>query len=75
MGRGDRRGVGGATDLTETVAAATAGLARYKQPRACLTIEKLPRSLQGKIQRSRVREMVLARYAMTDGPYPKFNVK
>jgi malonyl-CoA/methylmalonyl-CoA synthetase len=54
------------------VATATAGLARYKQPRACLTIEKIPRSLQGKVQRARVREMVLARYAMTDGPYPKF---
>ena len=59
-------------DFTAEVAAATAGLARYKQPRACLTIEKLPRSLQGKIQRTRVRELVLARYAMADGPYPKF---
>jgi acyl-CoA synthetase (AMP-forming)/AMP-acid ligase II len=59
-------------DMTEQVAAATAGLARYKQPRACLTIEKLPRSLQGKLQRSRIREMVLAYYTMADGPYPKF---
>lgn len=59
-------------DVTAQVAAATAGLARYKQPRACLTVETLPRSLQGKIQRARVRELVLARYAMTDGPYPKF---
>jgi malonyl-CoA/methylmalonyl-CoA synthetase len=62
-------------DVTEKVAAATAGLARYKQPRACLTIRALPRSLQGKIQRARVRELVLARYAMTDGPYPKFEVR
>jgi len=61
--------------LTETVAKATAGLARYKQPRVCLTIEKLPRSLQGKIQRARVRDMVLARYQMIDGPYPKFEEK
>jgi acyl-CoA synthetase (AMP-forming)/AMP-acid ligase II len=59
-------------DVAAQVAEATAGLARYKQPRACLTIEALPRSLQGKIQRARVRELVLARYAMTDGPYPKF---
>jgi malonyl-CoA/methylmalonyl-CoA synthetase len=58
--------------LTEAVAAATAGLARYKQPRACLAIEVLPRSLQGKVQRSRMREMVLARYTMIDGPYPTF---
>ena len=59
-------------DVTAQVAAATAGLARYKQPRACLSIEKLPRSLQGKVQRSRMRDMVLARYNMADGPYPKF---
>jgi acyl-coenzyme A synthetase/AMP-(fatty) acid ligase len=62
----------GDADLAESVANATAGLARYKQPRACLTIENIPRSLQGKVQRSRVREMVLARYAMIDGPYPIF---
>ena len=62
-------------DLTQTVADATRGLARYKQPRACLTIEKIPRSLQGKVQRARVRELVLARYVMTDGPYPKFEAR
>ncbi len=59
-------------DVTAEVASATAGLARYKQPRACLVIEKLPRSLQGKVQRARMREMVLDRYTMTDGPYPRF---
>jgi acyl-CoA synthetase (AMP-forming)/AMP-acid ligase II len=59
-------------NMDEAIAAATSGLTRYKQPRACLTIEKIPRSLQGKVQRARVREMVLARYAMTDGPYPTF---
>jgi acyl-CoA synthetase (AMP-forming)/AMP-acid ligase II len=59
-------------DHTEAVAAATAGLARYKHPRACLTIAQIPRSLQGKVQRARVREMVMARYALTDGPYPTF---
>ncbi len=63
---------GNGADLTQAVAAATAGLARYKQPRACLTIETIPRSLQGKVQRARVRELILARYAMIDGPYPKF---
>jgi acyl-CoA synthetase (AMP-forming)/AMP-acid ligase II len=60
-------------DHTQAVAAATAGLARYKHPRACLTIAQIPRSLQGKVQRSRVREIVLARYALTDGPYPRFD--
>ena len=59
-------------DHSEAVAAATAGLARYKHPRACLSIAQIPRSLQGKVQRSRVRELVLARYAMIDGPYPTF---
>jgi malonyl-CoA/methylmalonyl-CoA synthetase len=63
---------GNGADLTQAVADATSGLARYKQPRACLTIETIPRSLQGKVQRARVRELILARYAMIDGPYPKF---
>ena len=62
-------------DHTAAVAVATAGLARYKHPRACLTIAQIPRSLQGKVQRSRVREMVLARYALADGPYPKFELR
>lgn len=65
----------GGPDQTAAVATATAGLARYKQPRACLTIETIPRSLQGKVQRARVRELILARYAMTDGPYPKFEAR
>jgi malonyl-CoA/methylmalonyl-CoA synthetase len=59
-------------DHSAAVTAATAGLARYKHPRACLSIAQIPRSLQGKVQRARVRELVLARYAMTDGPYPSF---
>jgi acyl-coenzyme A synthetase/AMP-(fatty) acid ligase len=62
-------------DHTAAVAAATAGLARYKHPRACLSIAAIPRSLQGKVQRSRVRELVLARYALIDGPYPKFDLR
>ena len=66
---------GHATDLSEIVERATAGLARYKQPRACLTIEQIPRSLQGKVQRARVREMVLTRYAFIDGAYPKFEAR
>ena len=66
---------GEATGMAEVVASATQGLARYKQPRACLVVEKIPRSLQGKVQRSRVRELVLARYAMTDGPYPTFEIR
>ena len=40
-------------DHTQAVTAATEGLARYKHPRACLTIAQIPRSLQGKVQRSR----------------------
>ena len=66
---------GEAAGMAEAVTAATAGLARYKQPRACLTIEAIPRSLQGKVQRSRVRDLVLARYAMEDGPYPAFTLR
>jgi malonyl-CoA/methylmalonyl-CoA synthetase len=62
-------------DHTAAVAAATTGLARYKHPRACLTVAAIPRSLQGKVQRSRVRDLVLARYALIDGPYPRFKLR
>jgi acyl-CoA synthetase (AMP-forming)/AMP-acid ligase II len=43
-------------DHAPAVAAATEGLARYKHPRACLSITQIPRSLQGKVQRARVSE-------------------
>lgn len=46
-------------------------LARYKHPRAYVTLDKLPRNPQGKISRRVVRDLVLLHYVMLDGAYPK----
>jgi malonyl-CoA/methylmalonyl-CoA synthetase len=59
-------------DWPRTAEAAVAGLARYKQPRAYLTLEELPRSAQGKVQRAKVRDCILEHYRLRDGPYPTF---
>jgi len=62
----------GATgDWTERGSQATAGLARFKQPRAYLSLEALPRNAQGKIPRWQVRDMVLKRCVLIDGPHPR----
>jgi acyl-coenzyme A synthetase/AMP-(fatty) acid ligase len=58
-------------DWSERGRSAVAGLARFKQPRAYLTLATLPRNAQGKIPRRQVREMVLARYTLVDGPRPR----
>ncbi|MEI2415450.1 class I adenylate-forming enzyme family protein [Orrella sp. JC864] len=48
-----------------------AGLARYKHPRAYVTLDELPRNPQGKISRRAVREAVMARWGLVDGAYPE----
>jgi malonyl-CoA/methylmalonyl-CoA synthetase len=45
-------------------------LARPKRPRAWLSVPALPRGGQDKVQRARVRELVLQRYRLEDGPHP-----
>lgn len=55
--------------------AAVAELARYKHPRAFVAVPELPRNAQGKIVRRTLREMLLADYAVEDGPYPKLLVR
>jgi acyl-CoA synthetase (AMP-forming)/AMP-acid ligase II len=50
--------------------AAVAQLARYKHPRAYLTLPELARNPQGKIMRRTIRETLLATYRVNDGPYP-----
>jgi acyl-CoA synthetase (AMP-forming)/AMP-acid ligase II len=46
-------------------------LAKHKRPRAWLTLPELPRNAQGKVVRARVREAVLARWRLEDGPHPR----
>lgn len=46
-------------------------LAKHKRPRAWLALPELPRNAQGKVVRARVREAVLARWRLEDGPHPR----
>ena len=50
--------------------AAAESLAKYKRPRAYLSLDNLPRNPQGKVPRGRVRALILERYRLTDGPRP-----
>ena len=50
--------------------AALAGLARYKHPRAFVMLPELPRNPQGKIMRRLIREAILTRHRLIDGPHP-----
>jgi acyl-CoA synthetase (AMP-forming)/AMP-acid ligase II len=61
----------GADGEWEARARASLGeLARYKHPRAFLTMAEIPRNHQGKIMRRLIREALLAEYTLKDGPYP-----
>ena len=55
----------------DEAAARVAALARHKHPRAFLALPELPRNAQGKVVRARVREAVLARWRLEDGPHPR----
>jgi malonyl-CoA/methylmalonyl-CoA synthetase len=57
-------------DWPERARAALSELARHKHPRAFLMLAELPRNAQGKIMRRTIREIVLERYNVKDGPYP-----
>ena len=46
-------------------------LARHKRPRAWVSLPELPRNAQGKVVRARVRDAVLARWRLEDGPHPR----
>lgn len=51
--------------------AAVNEIVRYKHPRAYLMLPELARNPQGKIMRRVIREVVLARYIVLDGPHPR----
>ena len=66
----------GADDEWEARAKAALGeLARYKHPRAFLTMDELPRNHQGKIMRRLIRDALLSEYTLKDGPYPTLERK
>ncbi len=62
----------GASDIWEAEAERrVAVLSRHKRPRLWVALEALPRNGQGKVSRREVRERILARYALVDGPHPR----
>ena len=75
LGRDHRRGVGGRRGSHASGRSRDRGARALQASARVSTIAQIPRSLQGKVQRRRVREMVLARYSLTDGPYPKFETR
>ncbi|MBN8903554.1 MAG: hypothetical protein J0H57_21215 [Rhodospirillales bacterium] len=58
-------------DWPDRAQAALSALARYKHPRALLTLPELPRNPQGKIMRRTIREIVMERWRVIDGPHPR----
>jgi acyl-CoA synthetase (AMP-forming)/AMP-acid ligase II len=62
---------GAADDWEERARQAVEGLARYKHPRAYITLTLLPRNVQGKVSRRDVRATLLAQWRLIDGPRPQ----
>ncbi len=50
---------------------ALADLARHKHPRAFVALPELARNPQGKIMRRLIRDAVLERWRLVDGPHPR----
>lgn len=46
-------------------------LSRHKQPRIYAVVQDFPRNAQGKVNRRKLRELVLATGTYKDGPYPE----
>ncbi len=61
---------GGPADWPEALSPRLAGLTAYKRPRLFASLDAIPRNAMGKLVRARLREAILARYAVNDGPYP-----
>lgn len=55
----------------ERAAAAAGALTRYKQPRAYVALDALPRVGQDKISRRKTAERIAELYTIEDGPHPR----
>lgn len=58
-------------DWAERVAGGLSGATPYKRPRLFATVPEIPRNATGKVVRARLREAILAAYAVEDGPHPR----
>ena len=65
----------GPADEWETlVRKAAEQLTSYKRPRLFVSLPALPRNATGKLDRKRLRDMVLERYHFMDGPHPRLDL-
>jgi malonyl-CoA/methylmalonyl-CoA synthetase len=55
----------------EAVESAAREMTGYKRPRAYVEVEALPRNAMTKVQRALIRDEVLRRYRLVDGPHPR----
>lgn len=55
----------------ERLEQAARALTHYKRPRACITLESLPRNGIGKIWRAAIRDHIARSYRLIDGPHPR----
>jgi malonyl-CoA/methylmalonyl-CoA synthetase len=58
-------------DWEEVARARAKKLSRHKQPRIYTMVQDLPRNAQGKVNRRKLRELVLTTGTYKDGPYPQ----
>jgi malonyl-CoA/methylmalonyl-CoA synthetase len=68
-------GTDGTDDWQRAAAERVSILAKHKHPREYVTLPELPRNAQGKLTRAAIREAILARYSLEDGPYPRLIAK
>ncbi|GAC1336894.1 MAG: hypothetical protein NVSMB18_00880 [Acetobacteraceae bacterium] len=59
----------------EQAASGLRDLARYKHPRAFTELPALPRNAQGKVVRRAIRDELLRRYTLIDGPHPHLEAR
>jgi acyl-CoA synthetase (AMP-forming)/AMP-acid ligase II len=66
---------GGPEGWRDRVEAAAREMTAYKRPRAYVAVEALPRNAMAKVQRALIRDEVLRRYRLVDGPRPRLEAR
>jgi len=62
------------SDWEDILRAVARDMTGYKRPRAFLAFEELPRNAMLKVSRKALRDQVLARYRLIDGPHPSLEL-
>ncbi|WP_454737241.1 class I adenylate-forming enzyme family protein [Cupriavidus necator] len=66
---------GSPVHLRERLHAGFSSHPKAMRPRLVISVEALPRNAQGKLMRPRLLDTVLSRYSLTDGPYPRAELR